>query len=81
MMNATCASRSEAEVTSILEEFERSTGILNLTVEGISLWRLLRFEISLTMQKLGLPRPGIPAGEILSSMLGAIVNLRQRPAT
>lgn len=79
MMNATCSSRSEAEVTSILEEFERNTGIFNLTVEGIPLWRLLRFEISLTMQNLGLPRPGIPTGAILSSMVSAVVQFATAP--
>ena len=51
--------RSEAEVTSILEEFEARTGVFGLTVEGVSLWRLLRFEIALTMQNLGLRRPRV----------------------
>lgn len=63
--------RSEAEVASILEEFEARTGVFDLSVEGISLWRLLRFEISFMMQDLGLRRSQVPVSQILLSLLGA----------
>jgi hypothetical protein len=59
-MGVAPATRSEAEVASILEEFERRNAVFRLTVDGISLWRLLRFEISFTLQNLGLTRPSIP---------------------
>ena len=59
----TSASRSEAAVASILEEFERRRDVFRLTVDGVSLWRLLRFEISFTIQNLGLVRPSISIGE------------------
>jgi hypothetical protein len=72
MMGATSAARSEAEVASILEEFERRRDVFRLTVDGISLWRLLRFEISFTMQNLGLARPSISTAEMIASFFCAI---------
>lgn len=71
--------RSEAEVTSILEEFEARTGVFGLTVEGVSLWRLLRFEIALTMQNLGLRRPRVRVSGILLSLFGAARQLTTAP--
>ena len=67
MMGASSGIRSEAEVASILEEFERRHDVFRLTVDGISLWRLLRFEISSTMQNLGLARPSTSMGEMIAS--------------
>src|SRR5690349_24267282 len=63
--------RSQAEVTAVLEDFERRHRAFELTVQGISLWRILRFEISLTMQNLGLSRPMASKHEILASLLSA----------
>ena len=70
-MNGNSATRSEAEVASILSEFERRRDVFRLTVDGRSIWRLLRFEISLTMQNLGLARRTIPRGEIIASVFRA----------
>lgn len=70
MMGASSA-RSEAEVASILEDFERRHDVFRLTVDGISLWRLLRFEISFAMQNLGLPRPSTSLGEMIASFFSA----------
>jgi hypothetical protein len=72
MMNAASVTRSEAEVASILEEFERQRDVFRLTVDGVCLWRLLRFEISFTMQNLGLARPSTSMFEIIASIFGAI---------
>jgi hypothetical protein len=72
MMSAASVTRSEAEVASILEEFERRRDIFRLTVDGISLWRVLRFEISLTMQNLGLARPSISMFEMIASIFDAM---------
>jgi hypothetical protein len=71
-MDGNSATRSEAEVASILGEFERRRDVFRLTVDGISVWRLLRFEISFTMQNLGLARRAIPRGEIIASVFRAI---------
>jgi hypothetical protein len=79
MMNAASATRSEAEVASILEAFERRNDVFALTVDGISLWRLLRFEISFTLQDLGLQRPSVPLSEIVASLFGAIPQLAVAP--
>lgn len=79
MMDGASATRSEAEVASILEEFERRNAAFGLTVDGISLWRLLRFEISFTLQNLGLQRPSVPPGEIVASLFGAIGQLATAP--
>jgi hypothetical protein len=65
------AARSEAEVASILSQFERRRDLFRLTVDGISLWRLLRFEISLAMQNLGLGQRSIPRDEIIASIFRA----------
>lgn len=72
MMNGASVTRSEAEVASILEDFERRNDAFGLIVDDISLWRLLRFEISFILQNLGLQRPSVPTGEIVASLFGAI---------
>lgn len=79
MMGATSVTRSEAEVASILGDFERRHDVFRLTVEGISLWRLLRFEISFTMQNLGLARPSTSPGEMIASFFAAIRQLVVAP--
>jgi hypothetical protein len=71
-MMGVSSARSEAEVASLLEEFERRHDVLRLTVDGISLWRLLRFEISFTMQNLGLARPSTSLGEMIASFVSAV---------
>ena len=72
MMGVVSVTRSEAEVACILEEFERRNDVFRLTVDGLSLWRLLRFEISFTLQNLGLTRPSTSMGEIIASCFSAI---------
>jgi hypothetical protein len=66
-MDTASATRSEAEVALMLAEFERRYDAFGLTVEGISLWRILRFEISYVMQKLGLPRLSASGQEIIAT--------------
>lgn len=70
-MKATAATKSEAEVASILGEFERRRNVFGLTVDGISVWRLLRFEVSFAMQNLGLARRAIPRRTIIASVVRA----------
>ncbi|WP_369722511.1 hypothetical protein AB8Z38_00220 [Bradyrhizobium sp. LLZ17] len=71
--------RSEAEVNAVLEEFERRHRVFELTIGGMSLWRILRFEISFTMQNLGLSRPMASKREILASMFSAARQLFVAP--
>jgi hypothetical protein len=70
-MEGNSATRSEAEVASILSEFERRRDVFRLTVDGISLWRLLRFEIALSLQNLGLTQHAIPRGKIIAGIFRA----------
>lgn len=79
MMSEASAPRSEAEVASVLEQFERRHVVFDLTVDGVSLWRLFRFEISIALQNLGLHRPSVPPGAIIASLLGAIPQLVVAP--
>jgi hypothetical protein len=72
MMDAAFATRSEAEVAAILEDFERRRDVFRMGVDGLSLWRLLRFEISFTMQNLGLTRPSASIAELAASLFAAI---------
>ncbi len=50
------ATRSEPEMASLLRGFETHNHVCDLVVDGISLWRFLRFEIGLALQNLGLRR-------------------------
>jgi len=70
-MDGSPATRSEAEVAFILGEFERRRDVFRLTVDGISIWRLLRFEIALRMQNFGLAQHAISRGEIVASIFRA----------
>jgi hypothetical protein len=71
-MGAVSATRSEAEVALILAEFERRHDAFGVTVDGISLWRILRFEVSYLMQRLGLPRLSASRQELIASLFAAI---------
>lgn len=66
MMTA-AAMRSEAEVARLLERVEQQHDVYRHVIDGISLWRILRFEIGLRLQNLGLSRKPIPKSEILMS--------------
>jgi hypothetical protein len=70
-MSGNFAARSEAEVASVLSEFERRRDVFRLTVDGISIWRLLRFEIAMTMQDFGLAGRAIPRDKIIRSVFRA----------
>jgi len=78
-MGTPSATRSEAEVALILAEFERRRDAFGVTVEGISLWRILRFEISFIMQQLGLPRKSASRRELIASMFTLISQMASAP--
>jgi hypothetical protein len=70
-MAAASVVRSEAEVAAIFAEFERRRDVFRLQVDGVSLWRLLRFEISFEMQNLALARVPVSRAEMLVSLFRA----------
>jgi hypothetical protein len=78
-MDTASATRSEAEVALMLAEFERRYDAFGLTVEGISLWRILRFEISYVMQKLGLPRLSASRQEIIATIFESMRQIVTAP--
>ena len=78
-MDIASATRSEAEVALILAEFERRHDVFGVIVEGISLWRILRFEISYVMQKLGLPRLSASRQEIIATIFESMRQIVTAP--
>jgi hypothetical protein len=78
-MGATSATRSEAEVALVLAEFERRHDAFAVTVDGISLWRILRFEVAYLMQRLGLPRLSASRQEMIASLFEAMGQLMTAP--
>lgn len=65
------AFRSEADVASQLVHLEHKYDLFQLAIGGVSLWRILRFEIAFAMQNLALERQGIPRAEIINSLIRA----------
>jgi len=51
---------TEAEVATFVRDFERRTGVFAERVNGSAVWQLIRFEVSVRIQGLGLERA--PAG-------------------
>jgi len=78
-VSATSAAKSEAEVALILAEFERRHNAFGVTVEGISLWRILRFEICYVMQQLGLPRLSASRREMIAGIFKAMSQMAAAP--
>lgn len=78
-MIATAAMRSEAEVARLLERVEQEHDVYRHVVDGVAVWRILRFEIGLRLQNLGLSRKPIPKSEILRSFVRAVRQMA-RPA-
>lgn len=60
-------------MASILVDFERRRNVFSLTVDGTSLWRLLRFEISNEIQNFSLARTAISRSTILASTFRAAI--------
>lgn len=46
--------RSEAQVAQIIQEFEARHRLFDLKVRGISLWRILRFSVAISLQNLSI---------------------------
>jgi hypothetical protein len=59
-MNEPQQKMTEAEVSTYVRDFERRTGVFAERVNGTAVWQLIRFEVSVRIQGLGLER--VPAG-------------------
>jgi hypothetical protein len=57
-MQAGAVFRSEPEAAALLQDFELRHNAFGIAVDGISIWRLLRFEVSLLLQNIGVPTQG-----------------------
>lgn len=67
-MNTNRKLRSEPEVAAMLAEVESRYDLFSIAVDGISLWRLLRFEVALQLQNLGLSRISMGRTALLKSL-------------
>ncbi len=65
--------RTEAEVSTVVRAFECRTGILALTVDGTSVWQMLRFEVSLRLQGLEVGREALPRKRLVRGLANGIV--------
>ena len=66
-MNESQQKMTEAEVSTFVRDFERRTGVFAERVNGSAVWQLIRFEISVRIQGLGLERA--PAGRRCAGLL------------
>lgn len=64
--------RSEEEAARILEHFEDRHKVFSYAVRGVSVWRILRFPISLAIQNIKLTTPAIPRRDLLCSVFGGL---------
>ncbi len=74
------AVRTEAEAAVILNRFESEHRLFALSVNGISLWRMLRFPVGFALQNLPFERTPPPRRELLQSFLRFLRGLVQLPA-
>ena len=71
--------KSEAESTAVLVRFEAEHRLFEFSVRGISVWRLLRFPVGLTLQNLPFVRPSLPRVELLAACLRSLRDLFRLP--
>ncbi len=78
-MNSDRKLRSEPEVAAMLKTLEGRHDLFSFAVEGISLWRLLRFEVAWQLQNLGLSRIALDRAALLRSVPRAVAQYLQAP--
>ncbi len=61
------ANLTEAEVSAIMRSFEERWNLFSKLVDGICLWQLIRFEVSLRKQRGGLTRAPLSRKRLISS--------------
>ena len=71
--------RTEAEAAIILGRFESEHRLFELSVGGVSLWRLLRFAVGFALQNLPFERTPLPRGELLVAFLRSLRDLARLP--
>lgn len=59
---------AEPEISARIQQFEQRHGAFSICENGVSLWRLLRFEASVQLQNLELRRSPIPRSQLLLSL-------------
>ena len=62
---------TDNEVARRLEAFETEHGVFGIVVGGVSIWRLVRFEMFMRLRQLGLAQPPIPREYLLGSLARA----------
>lgn len=60
---------TEAEVSTFVRKFEHRTGVFAERVNGVAVWQLIRFEVSVRIQGLGLERAPASRGRLVSSLV------------
>lgn len=71
--------RTEAEAAIILGRFESEHRLFELSVEGVSIWRLLRFPVGFALQNLPFERTHLPRGDLLVSLMRSLRDLARLP--
>lgn len=78
-MNETQKKMTEAEVSTFVRDFERRTGVFAERVNGTAVWQLIRFEVSVRIQGLGLARAPAGRGRLLGSLVRGLFQFIRLP--
>ena len=70
---------TEAEVSVTMRKFELRTGIFTERVKGTSVWQLIRFEVSVRVQGLGLERVPVGRNRLVRSLLKGLIQFFRLP--
>lgn len=65
---------SEADAHVVLREFEDRHRLFHGEVEGTCLWQLVRFEVSVQLQHVGLPKPPLSRKRLLGGLAQGLVS-------
>lgn len=71
--------RTEAEAAAILARFESEHRLFELSVRGVSVWRLLRFPVGFALQNLPFEHTPLPRSELLGAFLRSLRDLVRLP--
>lgn len=71
--------RTEAEAAAVLARFESEHRLFELSVRGVSVWRLLRFPVGFALQNLPFERTLLPRSELLATFFRSLRDLAGLP--
>lgn len=71
--------RTEAEAAIVLARFESEHRLFDLSVRGVSVWRLLRFPVGFALQNLPFEYAPLPRNELLTAFLRSLRDLARLP--